>query len=349
MFHPCTLRIKTKFLRFPHSEYLIKAMNTTHIIIFSILFLLGCSKEQPKPAEQKQTMSVSNVTVPSFDSSSAFRYLLKQTSFGPRVPGSPEHDKCLSYFQQELSRLAEAVNLQPFTHTGYDGTLIPMTNVIASFNLKATTRILLLAHWDSRPRADQDPDPKKHIQPISGANDGASGVAVLLEIANQLKKHPCPVGVDILLTDGEDYGKEGDLTNYFLGARHFAQNLPAGYRPAFGILLDMVGDRQLSLLKEPYSVQYAPDIVRLVWNTAKQLNVFQFEDQVRAYNVQDDHLPLNEAGIKTIDIIDFGYPDESNRYWHTTSDTPDKCSAESLGAVGSVLLHVLYNYPAENQ
>jgi len=324
-------------------------MNLAYTIILSLFLFGGCSKEQPKPVGQKPVTPLSNVIVPSFDSSNAFRYLLKQTSFGPRTPGSSAHEKCLSYFQKELSGFAEAVNLQPFTHTGYDGKLLAMTNVITSFNLKSTTRILLLAHWDSRPRADQDLDPSKRTQPITGANDGASGVAVLMEIANQLKNHPCPIGVDILLTDGEDYGKEGNLENYFLGARYFAENLPQGYKPVFGILLDMIGDRQLTLLKEPYSVQYAPDVVNLVWNTAKELNVYQFEDQLRSFNVQDDHLPLNEAGIKTIDLIDFGYPDDSNRYWHTTADTPDKCSAESLGAVGRVLLNVLYHYPTDNR
>jgi glutaminyl-peptide cyclotransferase len=349
MFHLSTLRIKEEFLRLAHSEIFSDAMNLTHTLILCILLLLGCSKEQPGPAEQKPVTPLAKIDVPSFDSSNAFRYLLKQTSFGPRVPGSIAHDKCLAFFQKELSGLAEAVNLQTFTQTGYDGKILSMTNVIASFNLKTTARILLLAHWDSRPRADQDPNPIKRSLPILGANDGASGVAVLMEIANQLKNHPCPVGVDILLTDGEDYGKEGDLINYFLGARYFAQNLPTGYKPIFGILLDMIGDRQLTLLKEPYSVRYAPDVVNLVWNTAKDLGIYQFEDRLRAFNVQDDHLPLNEAGIKTIDLIDFGYPDDSNQYWHTTADTPDKCSAESLWAVGNVLLNVLYHYPSSGQ
>jgi len=312
-----------------------------------IIFLFsGCAKEQPKPSVQKTVIRSDTTSVPLFDSSSAFRYLLKQTDFGPRVPSSIAHEKCLAFFQREFSQFTEAVNLQSFSHVGYDGKNISLTNVIASFNLKATTRILLLAHWDSRPRADQDIDRAKRTRAILGANDGASGVAVLLEIARQLKIHPCPVGVDILLTDGEDYGEEGNLTNYFLGARYFAQNLPAGYKPVFGILLDMVGDRQLNLLKEPYSIKYAPDIVNLVWSTAKELNIYQFEDQTRSFNIQDDHLPLNEVGIKTIDIIDFGYPDETNRYWHTTHDTPDKCSGESLEAVGKVLLHILYQYPS---
>jgi glutaminyl-peptide cyclotransferase len=274
--------------------------------------------------------------VPIFDGKQAFKYLTAQTDFGPRVPNSAAHEKCLAYLQTELQKYTDAVNLQQFTEQGYDGVTLSLTNVIASFNLNATTRILLTAHWDSRPRADQDPDPKKRTQPILGANDGASGVAVLMEIARLLNASPPPVGVDIVLTDGEDYGKEGDNARYLLGARYFAKHLPPGFHPVFGILLDMVGDRDLEISKEPNSMHFAPDIVDLVWSTARNLGVYQFSQNVQTA-VMDDHLPLNDAGIKTIDLIDFDYP-----YWHTTEDTTDKCSAESLEAVGKVLTTVIY-------
>ncbi|MDI6766512.1 MAG: M28 family peptidase [Bacteroidota bacterium] len=287
------------------------------------------------------------MNIPKFDGIQAFAYLKSQTDFGARVPGSDAHKKCLNYLHLELQKYADGVTLQPFKHIGYSTETIQMTNIIASFNLKATTRILLLAHWDCRPFADQDPNPKNQTKPVLGANDAASGVAVLLEIARHLKQTPPKVGVDILFTDGEDYGKEGDLKNYLLGAKYFSKNLPQGFKPVFGILLDMVGDSQLEILKEPYSIKYAPDIVELVWSTAKKLNIYQFVDDVRQYGVIDDHLPLNEVGIKTINIIDFAYPDESNSYWHTMEDTPDKCSPESLEAVGKVILHVIYNYQIE--
>ncbi len=282
--------------------------------------------------------------IPSFNAERAFGYLKAQVDFGPRTAGSAGHRACLEYLRMHMERFADTVILQPFSLRGYDGQELRFTNIISSFNRKATTRILLLAHWDTRPRADQDPVSAKREDPIPGANDGASGVAVLMEIAQHLKAQHPAVGVDILFDDAEDYGKEGDTQNYLLGTKHYAKNLPPGPRPAFGILLDMVGDRDLELQREPYSMRYAPDIVELVWSAAKELGVYQFTDNIQRA-VLDDHLPLNEAGVKTIDLIDFNYPDAGNRYWHTTNDTPDKCSPESLGAVGKVLLYVTYRQP----
>jgi Zn-dependent M28 family amino/carboxypeptidase len=240
-----------------------------------------------------------------------------------------------------LRGLADDVRLQEFVHTGYGGERMPLTNIIASFNPGASTRILLCAHWDTRPRAEHDEDKTRREEPILGANDGASGVAVMLELAGLLKSSPPAVGVDIALFDGEDYGLENDHQRYLLGSRYYAANRGAGELPRFGILLDMVGDKFLDLPKERYSVRYAPDIVDLVWKTAAGLGIRQFEDE-QGEEILDDHIPLNEAGIKTIDIIDFNYPDQTNRFWHTHQDIPDNCSAESLEAVGTVLTHVVY-------
>ncbi len=301
------------------------------ILLITGCLMTGCGTDQPKQNPPEVPLET-----PSFDGNRAYGYLKAQTDFGPRVAGTPAHELCVQYFQKELGSFAESVTLQPFRHRGYRGVVLPMTNLLASFNRKASARVLLVAHWDSRPRADQDHDPRKLDQPILGANDGASGVAVLLEIAGHLKARPPAVGVDILLVDGEDYGREGDTNNYLLGSRYFAKNLPPGFKPLFGILLDMVGDKDLEIQKEPNSLQHAPDIVDLVWSSAKELGVYQFSDLTQR-PVLDDHIPLNEAGIKTIDLIDFEYPP-----WHTSEDTPDKCSAESLEAVGKVLLHVLY-------
>jgi len=297
---------------------------------------MQCSPEQPRHPGPQVQKAVSPIRTPVFDKERAFRSLTSQTDFGPRVPGTAAHEKCLAFLRRELQAEADTVRVQPFTHVGYEGTPLAMTNVIASFNPSSSDRILLIAHWDSRGRADEDPDPAKQGLPVPGANDGASGVAVLLEIARAFKAQPPPVGVDMLFTDGEDFGKESDFDNYFLGARHFAKHLPPGYAPAFGILLDMVGDKDLEIMKEPYSVEYAPDVVELVWAAARDAGVYQFTENTQRH-VLDDHIPLNEAGIKTIDLIDFEYP-----YWHTTADTPDKCSPESLEAVGNVLLHLLY-------
>jgi hypothetical protein len=320
-------------------------MFRTPLFLLLALFFFKCSSESPRKEDPAVKPVKTTQAVPSFDGKNAFGYLLAQTAFGPRNAGSAGHQACLEYLRNQMAQYADRVLLQAFTMKGYDGADLHFTNIVSSFNLKASTRILLLAHWDTRPRADQDRDPAKKNNPILGANDAASGVAVLMEIARHLKEQPPQVGVDILFDDGEDYGKEGDTQNYLLGTRHFAKNLPPGIRPSFGILLDMVGDKELELQREPYSVRYAPDIVDLVWSAAKDLGVYQFTDEMQRA-VLDDHLPLNEAGIKTIDLIDFNYPDATNRFWHTTEDTPDKCSQESLEAVGKVLLSVIYRQPA---
>lgn len=325
-------------------------MKRTFSLLTIILMLTGCMQDTPKPAPepaQDRTPAApkTSAAVPDFDGKRAYDYLLAQTNFGPRNPGSAGHRNCLDYLRTELERYADAVNLQPFAVTGYKGEQVRMTNVIASFNASAPTRILLLAHWDTRPWADQESDPVKAEKPVLGANDGASGVAVLLEIARHLKASPPAVGVDILLTDGEDFAVEGNKEEYLRGSKYFAANLPQGFRPVFGILLDMVGDKELELMKERHSVSFAPDVVELVWNAAKELHVTQFSDKLQGF-VTDDHLPLNRAGIRTIDLIDFDYPNEGNSYWHTLKDTPDKCSAESLEAVGKVVLHVIYTHGA---
>jgi Zn-dependent M28 family amino/carboxypeptidase len=240
-----------------------------------------------------------------------------------------------------LRGLADEVRTQEFTHTGYGGEQLRLTNIIASFRPKDPARILLCAHWDTRPRAEQDETRSRRNDPIPGANDGASGVAVLMEVAGLLKNIPPSIGVDIVLFDGEDYGKEGDHASYLLGSRYFAEHKGGDYIPRFGILLDMVGDKFLELPRERYSLRYAPDVVAMVWKTAASLGVQQFHDET-GEEIMDDHLPLNEAGIQTIDIIDFNYPDPTNRYWHTHQDTPEHCSAESLEAVGVVITSVVY-------
>jgi Zn-dependent M28 family amino/carboxypeptidase len=219
-----------------------------------------------------------------------------------------------------------------------------MTNIFGRFQQNNPNRILLLAHWDTRPRAERDEDSTKREQPILGANDGASGVAVLLEIARHLKETKPNIGVDILFVDGEDYGEEGDLSRYLLGAKYFAKNFHFEHPPQFGILLDMVGDAELEIRKEKASQHFANDVVELVWNTANELGVTQFSE-LEGPSLIDDHIPFNEAGIKCIDLIDFNYPNETKNYWHTTQDTPEHCSAKSLEAVGKVLLHVIYKLP----
>lgn len=297
------------------------------IIIFGFLFNLSLT-------------SCSMFAQSKFNGEKAFQFLVKQTDFGPRNPGSKGHQACLEYLKSQLEEYGGLVSLQPFFH--YDAgrkISLTMTNIIGSFNPENQSRIILCAHWDTRPMADRD-IPENLNTPILGANDAASGVAVLLEMARQFQKKAPPVGVDIIFLDGEDYGNEGDLDNYCLGSRYFVENNQK-YFPRFAILLDMIGDAQLEIPMEGYSRQYAPAVVDLVWKAAAEISVYQFYPYVKQY-IFDDHVILNEAGIPAIDIIDFDYPDRSQKYWHTLQDTPDKCAPVSLQAVGDVLMKVIY-------
>ncbi|MCR4439012.1 MAG: M28 family peptidase [bacterium] len=275
--------------------------------------------------------------LPQFDERKAYEHLLRQVAFGPRAPGTPGHRACLEYLTMELEKYADKVTQQKFQHTfGPERRTVVMSNIIANFWSEKTKRVLLCAHWDTRPWADHDPDPANRATSIPGANDGASGVAVLLEIARLLKAHEPRFGVDIVLFDGEDCGQEGDDRTWAIGSRHFAESKDPRYRPLFGILLDMVGDADLEIYIEQHSQESAPDVVSLVWARAAELGVTEFIRRPK-YALVDDHVPLLRAGIRCIDIIDYDYP-----YWHTLADTPDKCSAESLGKVGRVVLSVLY-------
>ncbi len=308
-------------------------------IIFISSLLLGCEQKQSdKPATQQQSTKTMTKQFPVFNGKNAFNYLLQQTNFGPRNPNSPGRQQCLQFLESELKKYADKVTLQKFTQQGYNE-ILHLTNIFAQFKPELQQRIILLAHWDTRPRAEEDADPKKRNLPIIGANDGASGVAVLLELARLFKNNPLPIGVDILFTDGEDYGysrQDGNTDLYFLGAKHFAKTKSIAYTPEYGILLDMIGDRDLQLPLEQNSLRFAPRLMDIIWSTAEEVAVTNFI-RVPGELISDDHLPLNEVGIPTIDIIDFQYP-----YWHTHQDTPDKCSSESLEAVGKVLSAVIY-------
>jgi len=274
---------------------------------------------------------------PTFDGEQAYQYLIKQCDFGPRVPGSKAHQECLNFLSAKLKQFGATVTPQPFRRKlpGFEN-LITMTNIIASFAVQKTERILLCAHWDSRPWADQDPDSENRNKPILGANDGASGVAVLLEVARHLQLTEPKYGVDIVLFDGEDSGLPGQTDSYALGAQHFAKNKDFRYRPQFGILLDMIGDKDLQIYQEENSVNYAPQVVERIWDRAAELGLASLHAS-SGYQVTDDHLPLLNVGIPCVNLIDFDY-----EYWHTLADTPDKCSPESLAEVGRLVLSLLY-------
>ena len=263
----------------------------------------------------------------------------EQVGFGPRVPGTPGHAAQIEWMTDWLRQRADTLVVQDFRQVISTGDTLAMTNLFARFQPDQAERVLLLAHWDTRPQADQDPRPENQSQPILGANDGASGVAVLLQLADMFAKQPPPIGVDILLTDGEDYGP--DSLDMYLGARHFAANLPAGYQPLYGVLIDMVGDHEPRFRREGYSVHYAPEVVQRVWDLAQGLGYGEVFVNSSIGAISDDHVPLNEAGIRTIDIIDLDYG-PGNRYWHTVDDVPENVSAESLRIVGTVLAQLIY-------
>jgi Peptidase family M28 len=317
-------------------------MKKISFLLILALVLNSCSRDSKKEQGQQSQLSESQnnikfptVPVPQFDGKSAFAYLVRQVDFGPRAPNTNAHEQCLLYLQQELNLYADSVEIQKFNVPGYDGAVLRLSNIIAHFNTKSRARILLTAHWDSRPRADQQPGGSVD-KPIPGADDGGSGVAVLMEMARGFKKSPPPVGVDIILWDGEDYGREGDMNYYCLGSKYWAATKPFSYQPLFAVNLDMIGQKDLRIPREGYSVEYARDVVDLIWNTARDMGVNQFADSTME-PIYDDHLQLDNVGMKAVDLIDFNY-----KYWHTLQDTPDKCSPESLSAVGSVLLQVIY-------
>lgn len=274
-----------------------------------------------------------------FDGQAAFKDLEKQVAFGPRVPNAPGHAACRDYLVETLKPLADSVERQDFTWRVGQRTL-RMSNIVARWKgAGGKNPALLSAHWDTRPWADYETTRAGRRTPIPGANDGASGVAVLLEAARMFKKTPPPVPVMLVLFDGEDYGPETD--RMFLGSRHFADHLPPDV-PKRGILLDMVGDKDLEIPKEAYSVENAQEVVDEVYGLAKKLGLERYFPPLVDRMIEDDHLPLQKKGLKVIDLIDFDYgPDHT--WWHTLADTPDKCSPHSLAVVGEVVTRWVYS------
>lgn len=286
-----------------------------------------------------------------FNADSAYRYIAEQVTFGPRVPGTAAHDSCASYIIRKMQQFGvDTMMVQRATVTAFDGTALPMTNIIAGFNPKARHRILLAAHYDTRPWADRDPDPANHNRPIPGANDGGSGVGVLLEIARNLQMRPADVGVDLAFIDCEDYGNAntnvvGD--GYCLGSKYWMENRAPYYpenRPVYGILLDMVGGRDACFHYEYFSQENAQTPTIKVWSEANALGYSNIFIRSVGAAVNDDHVVLTNAGIPTTNIIE-----SANRVtgsfpptWHTMSDNMDNIDPATLEAVGRTVLNVVY-------
>lgn len=281
-----------------------------------------------------------------FDGRQALAYAQTQVEFGPRVPGTTGHRRTGDWIVSLLRERADTVIEQRWTHVTQRGDSLPMRNILARFRPTNDQRVLYLAHWDTRPVADRDRNLGAQQQPIPGANDGASGVALLIALADVLKKTPPAYGVDLLFVDGEDYGSfdNPDNPDVLIGSRYFAEHLPsADYRPLFGVLWDMIGDRDLRIYQEGHSVSGAPEVVTRVWQTAKDLGYDDYFVPEVIEAITDDHVPLLRKGLRVIDVIDIDYgpPIEDGvrpaaTYHHTMQDTMDKISAQSLQIVGDV-------------
>ena len=277
------------------------------------------------------------------DGERAYRYLKQLCQFGPRPTGSPGMQQQQRWLTEHFQRLGGRVRRQEFQiRHPVTGEGVTVVNLIATFHPQRTDRILLAAHYDTRPFPDAERDPRRRRGVFLGANDGASGPALLCELAHHLSGYDGPYGVDIVLFDAEEFVFGTRRDRYFVGSEYFARDYasnPNGVRYRAGILLDMVGDADLQIYPEKISMQYAKPIVKDLWNIAEELGIREFRPRVR-HEVRDDHLPLNRiARIPTVDLIDFDYPRPGTRrsYWHTQQDTPDKCSPESLEKVGRVV------------
>jgi len=310
---------------------------------------------QPNSPETTAEAPVAPNYVPTFSADSAYAYLSAQVAFGPRVPNSTAHQECREYLVQKLEGFGAQVQLQSFEATAYDGTTLNLSNIIASYQPDKTKRILLAAHWDTRPYADKDS--VRQEEPILGANDGASGVAVLLEMARAMNEDSLPdVGIDIILFDGEDYGEpesydelqpeSAQQVYWCLGSQYWSENKhQARYSAYYGILLDMVGAKNATFYQEGVSRQAAPSIVKRIWNAAHQLDYGQYFIYKDSPDIVDDHVYVNyQAKIPMVNIIeheptsDFYFAD----YHHTHADDMDIIDRKTLEAVGETAMYVVY-------
>lgn len=317
---------------------------------FSILSMLlgGCSSTAKQDKTATSTQSAPTPIPAKFDADSAYAFVQQQCSFGARVPGTEAHRRCGDYLESTLKSYGIDVETQSGKVTTFDGNVLNIRNIIAQINPDSANRILLLAHWDCRPWADKDPDPTKRNQPVMGANDAASGVGVLMEMARAMQKQKPNVGVDIILVDAEDWGDDnGGEDTWALGTQYWTRNMHRqGYRPMFGILLDMVGAEGATFYQEYYSLQYAHGVVQGIWKTAAQLGHGAMFISQPGGGITDDHVPVNKAGIPCIDIIDMRMESQYGFFdgWHTTDDVMTHISRSTLAAVGETLLTFIYSY-----
>jgi len=307
------------------------------IYAVSVLALAACldagTPEGPTPGS------------PTFDGDRAFTSVERQVAFGPRVPGTDGHAAQLAWMLNTLDSLAPDLSADTFPYVTTYGDSMTLVNVMARFRPEMERRVLLLTHWDTRPTSDEAADPTQRSTPLPGANDGASGTAVLMELASLLAQVPPPLGVDLLFVDGEDYGPTS--ADMFVGAQRYADAFAAdelpGAKPLYGVLLDMVGDADPSFPVEAHSAEYASIVVRKVWRAAARLGFVEVFPESIGIRLFDDHVPLIEAGLPTANVIDFTYGGPSNPFWHSSDDVLSNVSAATLGIVGAVVTELIYS------
>ena len=315
------------------------------------LLALGSCKNQKTASESDQTDTIA-VTRVQFNADSAFASIEAQCAFGPRVPNSTAHQKCGDYIVGRFKSLGLQVTEQKVDLKAWDGNILHSRNIIASYLPEATDRIVIATHWESRPWADADPDSSKHHEPVMAANDGASGVAVMIEVARQLAQLKPSIGIDFVCFDSEDYGAPywaqdrapQDGSDWCLGSQYWAHHPHKdSYKARYGILLDMVGGQDARFCYEGVSMRYARDVMVRTWDAAQRVGAGNLFLQQEGGWAQDDHVPMNEiAGIPTIDIIPFVEGEHTfGVTWHTVNDTPAHISKETLKGVGQTLLQLI--------
>ena len=300
-------------------------------LILTFFIFISCSSNDDKK------------NIPTFDGNNAYQYLVEQCNFGPRNPGSKGHEKFAIFLEEYLSKMTKNILVQDFDYLEHiTGEERRGKNIIAQFNIEAENRLLIGAHWDTRALSDEDLNEDNRLLPILGANDGASGTSVLMELAKIFSQNNPPIGIDLVFFDAEDVGISGKPRTYAMGSEYFSKNLPIK-KPDNAIIIDMVGDKYLQIPIERFSYQTNPKLVKEIWRLADELNLSAFEYRI-GFEIYDDHVPLWEnAQIPAIDIIDFDYPNLFSNHWHTQNDIPENCSPQSLQQVGTLLLNYIYD------
>lgn len=327
-------------------------MNKKNILITGLIGLtIGLTS--CKTNRNQSSNTAEQVKVPVFNADSAYAYTKKQVDFGPRVPNTKKHDECGAWITAQLRRFGAKIYEQKTSVTAYDGTKLNIDNIIGAYKPETHKRVILFAHWDTRPWADNDPDPKNHHTPILGANDGASGVGVLLEIARQIQKSSPTIGIDIAFFDAEDYGtpqwasQKDDENSWCLGTQYWAENPHVDdYMARYGILLDMVGGKNATFLQEGFSKEVASNVVNKVWKQASKLSYSSYFLGQTGNYITDDHVFVNKiAKIPSVDIIQTNQNSNSAfaSYWHTLKDDMNSVDKQTLKVVGQTVMSVIYN------